>query len=176
MRAHVMGKKEKRLRTRERDSRVERLTGNPTSANKNGWGTVVRVENRKYSRFKTKIPIRFNLNPNYHFVPGMRRMGVGGVLQNVSFEGLSIDSRLDLIDVCQLFPEALEDNSPFELEVLLTDSKDRRFVIRGSVIWYRIGEPERDVRAFQAGLHLKDSESRAVARSIVKSINKRAKD
>ncbi len=102
-------------------------------------------------------------------------MGVGGILRNVSFEGLSLDSRLDLIDVCQLFPEALEDNSPFELEVLLTDSKDRQFVIRGSVRWYRIGEPEGDVRAFQAGLHLKDSESRAVARSIVKSINKRLK-
>ncbi len=116
----------------------------------------------------TRIPIRFNLNPDYHFVPGMRQMGVGGTLRNVSYEGLRIDSRLDLVDVCQIFPEALEDDSPFELEVVLTDARERRWLIRGSVIWYLVTQLEENVRLFRAGLSLKDAESRAVARSITK--------
>lgn len=132
------------------------------------------AENRKHPRFKTKIPIRFNLNPNYHVVPTIRKMGVGGTLRNVSSEGLLIDSRLDLIDVCQIFPEDMDDGSPFELEVLLTDSRDRRYVIRGSVRWYRVSEPARNVRHFQAGLSVSDGESLAVARSIVRSINRSA--
>ncbi len=95
-------------------------------------------------------------------------MGVGGTLRNVSYEGLRIDSRLDLVDVCQIFPEALEDDSPFELEVVLTDARERRWLIRGSVIWYLVTQLEENVRLFRAGLSLKDAESRAIARSITK--------
>ncbi len=133
---------------------------------------AVGVENRRHSRFKTRIPVRFNLNPNYHFVPGIRKTGVGGTLRNVSPEGFLIDAPLDLIDVCQIFPEDLEADSPFELEVLFTDSRERRFLMRGSVRWYRVSEPERDIRHFEAGLHLRDAESRAVAKSMVRSITR----
>jgi len=125
-------------------------------------------EKRKHPRFMTRIPIRFNLNPDYHFLPGIRQMGVGGTLRNVSYEGLLIDSRLDLVDVCQIFPEALEDGSSFEVEVVLTDAKERRWLIRGTVIWYRVSQPEEGVRLFRAGLSLRDAESRAIARSVTK--------
>lgn len=128
------------------------------------------VENRKYPRIETALSIRFNLNPDHHFVPGIRKMGVGGTVRNISFEGLLIDSRLDLLDVCQIFPEAMEDDSAFELEVVLTDSRERRVLVKGAVRWYRVGGPEKKIRQFQAGLYLKDAESRAVARSIVESI------
>jgi len=128
------------------------------------------VENRKHPRFETTLSIRFNLNPDHHFVPGIRKMGVGGTVRNVSPEGLSIDSRLDLLDVCQIFPEAIEDDSVFELEVEVTDFRKRKARIRGTVRWYRLSEPENNIRHFQAGLYLKDAESRAIARSIVESI------
>ncbi len=95
-------------------------------------------------------------------------MGVGGTLRNVSYEGLLIDSRLDLVDVCQIFPEALEDRSSFELEVVLTDVKERRWLVRGTVIWYRVSQPEEGVRLFRAGLSLRDAESRAIARSVTR--------
>jgi hypothetical protein len=131
-------------------------------------------DRRKYHRFETTIPIRFNLNPDFHFVPGIRKLGVGGKANNISIEGLLIDSRMDLLDVCQIFPEAMEDHSAFELEVALTDLRGRRELIRGAVRWYRLSKPKNDVRHFQAGLYLKDTESRAVAKGMVQSIAKLA--
>jgi len=126
-------------------------------------------EKRKYQRVETIIPIRFNLNPDHHFVPGIRKMGVGGTVRNISSEGLLIDSRLDLLDVCQIFPEAMEDDSAFELELVLTDSRERRLLIRGVVRWYRLSEPQGNIRHFRAGLYLKDAESRSIAKSIIGS-------
>lgn len=130
----------------------------------------MKKEDRKHPRIRTALPIRFNLNPDYHYVPEIRKMGVGGTARNVSSEGLLIDSSMDSLDLCQIFSEAIEDGSPFELEVVVTDSRERRSLIRGSVKWYRLSEPDGHIRHFQAGLYLKDDESRAVTRSIVESI------
>jgi hypothetical protein len=127
-------------------------------------------ERRKHSRLRTRIPIRFNLNPDYHHVPEMRKMGVGGTLRNVSYEGALIDSRLDLIDVCQIFPEDIEDDSPFELELALTDSREKTWLIRGKVRWYRVSELAQNTRHFQAGIVIKDQQSRAIAKGIIKSV------
>ena len=127
-------------------------------------------ENRKHRRFLTTLPVRFNLNPDHHVVPTIRKMGVGGTVRNISTEGLLIDSRLDLLDICQIFPEAMDDNSDFQLELQLTDSRERRLLIRGVVKWYHLSEPERQIRHFQAGLYLQDAESRAIAKSLVESI------
>lgn len=132
-------------------------------------GSPTIEERRRYPRVQKIIPVRFNLNPDHHFVPGIRKMGVGGTVRNISFEGLLIDSRLDLLDVCQIFPEAMEDDSDFELEIMLTDSRERRLLIRGMVRWYQLSDPEESVRHFRAGLHLKDAESQAFARTIVES-------
>jgi hypothetical protein len=126
-------------------------------------------EKRKYPRVETKIPIRFNLNPDHHFVPGIRKTGVGGTVRNISREGLMIDSRLDLLDVCQIFPEAIEGGSAFELEVVLTDSMERRSLLKGAVRWYRLSVPNGNIRRFRVGLYLRDTESRVVARSIVEA-------
>jgi hypothetical protein len=130
-------------------------------------------ERRKHPRLETTLPIRFNLNPDHHVVPGIRKMGVGGTLHNISLEGLRIGSRLDLLDVCQIFPEALDNKSAFELEVVLTDSKERRVLISGRVRWYRLSKPEGDIRQFSAGLFLRKAESRIIARNIVESIRNR---
>ena len=97
-------------------------------------------------------------------------MGVGGTVRNLSHEGLLIDSRLDLLDVCQIFPEAMEDGSAFELEVVLMDSREKRLLIKGAVIWYRLGDPEGSSRHFWAGLHLTNSESLTIARNLFESV------
>ena len=128
------------------------------------------VEKRKHPRFQTALPIRFNLNPDHHVVPAIRKMGIGGTVRNISPEGLLIDSRLDLLDLCQIFPEALDDGSPFELELQLIDRKERRVLIPGTVRWYRLGEPERKTRQFQAGLCLIDPDSRGIAGSLIEFV------
>jgi len=124
-------------------------------------------ENRKYPRFETALLIHFNLNPDYHYVPQIKKLGVGGHLRNVSLEGIGIDSQMDLQDVCQIFSEAIEEDSPFELEVIFWDSRGRSVLLRGSVKWYQVDEPENDIHDFKAGLYLKDYESRTATRSII---------
>ena len=126
--------------------------------------------NRKHPRHVTAFPIRFNLNPDYHHVPAIRKLGVGGTARSVSSKGLLIDSWMDLLDLCQIFAEAIEDGSPFELEVVLTGSRQKRLLIRASVSWYQLSESKNGIRYFRAGLQLKDDESLPAARSIIKSI------
>jgi len=126
-------------------------------------------ENRKYPRIETALPIHFNLNPDYLYVPSIRKLGVAGTVRNISFEGLGIDSRMDLLDVCQIFSEEMEGDSTFQLEVFLTDPMKGTRLMSGAVRWYRVSEPDRDIRRLEAGLHLKDAESRAFAKELVES-------
>ena len=133
-----------------------------------------KAESRKDPRFETAIPIRFNLNPDHHFVPIIRKLGVGATIRNISLRGLGIDSRMDLLDVCQVFYEEMEEDSPFELEVLFWTSRGARLLIKGSVRWYRLSEPDGDIRHFQAGLHLKDGESIDATRSMIESASNTA--
>ena len=124
-----------------------------------------KAESRKDPRFETAIPIRFNLNPDYHSVPEIRRLGVGGTIRNISLRGLRIDSRMDVLDVCQVFPEEMEEDSPFELEVMLWDSRRARLLIRGQVSWYRLNELDGDHQYLQRELfyrHTLQSISRKV--------------
>ncbi len=132
-----------------------------------------RAENRKHPRFKTRIPIRFNLNPDYHLVPEIKKIGVGGIAGNISREAVMIDSRMDLLDVCQIFHEAIEDDSALEIEVFITEPSGRMEVMRGSMRWCELSNPESNIRHFQAGLHLNEAESRAVATLIVESLPSR---
>ena len=133
-------------------------------------GRTAGEENRKYPRFETALAIHFNLNPDYHYVSQIKKLGVPGHLRDVSLEGIGIDSQMDLHDVCQIFSEAIEEDSPFELEVILWDPRGRRALLRGAVKWYEVDEPENDIRQFKAGLYLKDDESRTATRSIIASI------
>jgi len=130
----------------------------------------MKQDNRKHPRNANAFPIRFNLNPDYHHVPAIRRLGVGGTARNVSSKGLLIDSWMDLLDLCQIFSEAIEDGSPFELEVVLTNSRQRRLLIRASVRWYQLSESENGIRYLRAGLQLKDDESLPAARALIESI------
>ena len=134
----------------------------------------MKQDNRKHPRNATAFPIRFNLNPDYHYVPTIKKLGVGGTIHNISWEGIRIDSQMDLLDVCQIFSEELDDDSAFRLEVLVTDHRKRTQYIKGEVRWYRVSEPERNIRHFQAGLYLKDVESQSVTKSMVRSMNSRA--
>jgi hypothetical protein len=126
-------------------------------------------ENRKHRRIETGLSMRFNLNPDYHYVPAIRKLGVAGTVRNVSIEGFKIDARMDTLDTCQIFPEAMEEDSPFELEVVLSGFREEKMLVRGSVKWYSLSEPEAGLRQFEAGLHLKDPGSRAIARGIIVS-------
>ena len=133
-------------------------------------------ERRKHRRFRTHIPVRFNLNPDYHYVSGIRKLGVGGTVCNISDEGIRIESQMDLQDVCQVFSEALEEGSPFELEVTFRDVRGIRALVRGSVRWYRLSEPEGEIRYFQAGLLLRDDESINIAKDIIQSLTRTVTD
>jgi hypothetical protein len=99
-------------------------------------------ENRKYPRFETPLPVHFNLNPDYHYVPNIRKLGVGATLRSISLEGIEVDSQMDLLDVCQIFSEAFEESSSFELEVVFWNSRGRRALFKGSVRCYRLREPD----------------------------------
>ena len=127
-------------------------------------------ENREYYRYETSFPIHFNLNPDHHYVSAIRKMGVAGTIRNISLQGLGIDSQMDLLDLCQIFSEAIEDGSPFELEIQFWDSSGRRVLLKGSVRWHQVSEPKNDIRHFKAGLLLKDAETLTAARGLVESI------
>lgn len=133
-------------------------------------------ERRKHRRFRTNIPVRYNLNPEYHYVSGIRKLGVGGTVCNISHEGIRIESQMDLQDVCQVFSEAIEEGSPFELEVTFRDARGIRALLRGSVRWYRLSEPEGEIRHFQAGLLLRDEESIDIAKDIIQSLTRTETD
>ena len=64
----------------------------------------------------------------------------------------------------------MEEDSPFELEVVFWSSRGTRFLIRGSVRWYRLSEPDGNARHFQAGLCLKDNESIDATKGIDESV------
>jgi hypothetical protein len=123
-------------------------------------------ERRRQPRFETTIPIHFNLNPDYHYVPIIRKLGVGGTVCNISREGFRIDAGMDLLDVCQIFAEEIEDDLPFELEVVFWDSRGTRLLVSGSVRWYAVSERENDIRHFKAGLYLRDAESRGTLKKM----------
>ncbi len=130
------------------------------------------VENRKHPRLRAAIPIRFNLDPDYHFVPRIKKAGVVGFVRNISPEGLGIDSEMDLLDVCQIFHESIEDDSVFGVELVFTDPEGTEIRIRGQVSWYQMSETGNDLQQLRAGLHLEDTESRTLAMRIVKSISR----
>jgi hypothetical protein len=131
-------------------------------------------EKRRHSRFKVAIPVRFNLDPKHHLVPRIRKTGVRGTLRDLSPEGFRIESGMDLLDVCQIFPEAIGDDSVFGLELEFSDSQYGRIPTRGEVRWYRVGELRGNLRDFQAGLRLMDIDSRLVARRMVETISRTA--
>lgn len=52
---------------------------------------------------------------DFHYVATITSLGIGGTIRNVSSAGLLIDARMDLLDICQIFSEEREEDSPFEL-------------------------------------------------------------
>jgi hypothetical protein len=123
-------------------------------------------EKRKFPRIDVAVPIRFNLDPDYHYVPTIRKSGVTGRVQNISPEGFKIDARMDLLDICQIFPEDPEEGAAFVLDVFFVDFKGNESVIKAEVRWYELGEPEDQIRQFRAGLYLRDPESRGAVRNM----------
>jgi hypothetical protein len=126
------------------------------------------AEQRRSPRYPVSLPTRFNLNPDFHYLQSIRKMGVGGKVENISGEGLMLDSQLDVGDVCQIFPEAMEEGSTFEIELEIMDSRNRKTLLKGSVRWYQLEERPGNLLHLKAGVHLRDKESQAVAQDIVK--------
>jgi hypothetical protein len=105
----------------------------------------------------------------------IRSMGVAGTIRNVSSGGIMIDSRLDVLDVCHIFAEELEEDSPLELEISLSDSRGRRTLFRGTVKWYQVSEPDsHGLRHFQAGLQLRGENISSVTETVLGSASPRA--
>lgn len=132
------------------------------------------AEDRTYAQFEPRVPVQFNLNPTYHSVPAIRRMGVGGTIRKISPEDLVIESSLDLRDVCQIFSEEVEDDCHFELELILTNFKGGTIAYQGVGGLVSIERTTRGIRHFQAGFRLKDDENRTAARPILESIRRAA--
>jgi hypothetical protein len=132
--------------------------------------THTKEDSRRDVRFNLDLPVRFNLNPDYHYVQSIRKMGVVGRTRNISRSGLSIDSQLDLGDVFQIFPEAIEKESPFEMELEIMGSTKKNTRIKGAVRWYRLEERSGHLFYFEAGIYLTDSDSQKIAQNIVRSL------
>jgi hypothetical protein len=128
--------------------------------------TPMERERRRHRRVRTKVPVHFDLDPDYHYVPSIKKFGIVGTVQNVSAEGLGIDARMDLLDVCQIFPEELVEGAAFVLDVFFVDSRGRRVIIKAEVRWYKVGHPGNGIRAFEAGLYLRDGESKVALKAM----------
>jgi hypothetical protein len=131
-------------------------------------------DKRRHSRFKVAIPVRFNLDPKHHLVPRIRKTGVRGILRDLSPEGFRIESGMDLLDVCHIFPEAIGDDSVFGLEVEFSDSQYGRIPTRGEVRWYRVGKLRGNLRDFQASVRPKDIDSRLAVSRMAETISRTA--
>ena len=121
-------------------------------------------ERRKHPRLEIDILIHFNLDPDHHYVPGIRKKGIAGRVRNISPEGLRIDAQMDLLDVCQIFPEDTEEGAAFVIDVFFVDSRGKESVIKGEIKWYELGEPEDQIWQFRAGLYLIDADSRTTVK------------
>jgi hypothetical protein len=129
-------------------------------------GIAMEQERRKHPRLEISIPISFNLDPDYHYVPALRKRGVVGRARNISPEGLGIDARMDLLDLFQIFPEDTGERAAFLLDVFFPDTKGSESMIKAEVKWYQLSDPEDQVWQFRAGLYLSDAESRAVVKNV----------
>jgi hypothetical protein len=112
-----------------------------------GWRGV---ERRRFLRLKSPLPVWFNL----HHVLSRREtsMRVEGMISNVSFEGICLETNVVLVDGSHLFSEAMTEEKRLRLEIDLPAESETITAI-GKVVWYDLNSSGSPYR-FQAGVYL----------------------
>jgi hypothetical protein len=112
-----------------------------------GWKGV---ERRKFLRLKSPLHAWFNL---YH-VLGRRETSrrLGGMISNVSPEGICLETNVVLVDGSHVFSEAMAEEKRLKLEIDLP-AESGRITAKGKVIWYDLSSSGSPYR-FRAGVYL----------------------
>jgi len=116
-----------------------------------GWKGV---ERRNLVRLKSPLPVRFNL---YH-VLGRRETSrrLGGMISNVSLEGICLETNVVLVDGSHVFSEAMTEEKRLKIEIDLP-AESERITATGKVIWYDLSLSSSPYR-FRAGVYLTEME------------------
>ena len=112
------------------------------------------VEKRKFLRLESPLPVWFNL----YQVLGRRETSrrLGGMISNVSLEGICLETNVVLIDGSHVFSEAMTEEKRLKLEIDLP-AESERITARGKVIWYDLSSSDSPYR-FRAGVYLTEME------------------
>jgi len=128
------------------------------------------VERRKLVRLKSPLPVWFNL---YH-VLGRRDASrrLGGMISNVSLEGICLETNVVLVDGSHVFSEAMEGEKRLRMELDLPSESERITAI-GRVIWYDLS-PSGSPYRFRAGVYLTemDGNSKEIWRRFLAALRK----
>ncbi len=112
-----------------------------------GWKGV---ERRKFLRLESPVPVWFNLFHVFGRRETSRRLG--GMISNVSAEGICLETNVVLVDGSHVFSEAMTDEKRLKLEINLPGESERITAV-GKVIWYDLGASGSPYR-FRAGVYL----------------------
>ncbi|MFB0506796.1 MAG: PilZ domain-containing protein [Thermodesulfobacteriota bacterium] len=131
-----------------------------------GWRGVDR---RKFLRLESPLPVRFNL---YH-VLGRRDASrkLGGMISNVSLEGICLETNVVLVDGSHVFSEAMEEERlRMEIDV---PPESERITALGKVMWYDLSSSGSPYR-FRAGVYLTemDENSKEIWRRFLTTLRK----
>ncbi len=132
-----------------------------------GWRGVDR---RKFLRLESPLPVRFNL----YNVLGKRDASrkLGGMVSNVSLEGICLETNVVLVDGSHLFSEAMEEERRLRMEIDVPPESER-ITAMGKVIWYDLSSSGSPYR-FRAGVYLTemDGNSREIWRRFLTTLRK----
>jgi hypothetical protein len=132
-----------------------------------GWRGV---ERRKLLRLKSPLPVWFNL---YH-VLGRRDASrkLGGMISNVSLQGICLETNVVLVDGSHVFSEAMEEEKRLRIEIDLPPESERITAI-GKVVWYDLS-PSSSPYRFRAGVYLTemDGNSKEIWRRFLTALRK----
>jgi len=112
-----------------------------------GWKGV---ERRKFLRLESPLAAWFNL---FH-VLGRREASrrLGGMVTNVSPEGVCLETNVVLADGSHVFSEAMADEKRLKLEITLPGESEGITAV-GKVVWYDLSSSDSPYR-FRAGIYL----------------------
>jgi hypothetical protein len=121
-------------------------------------------------RLTSPLPVWFNL---YH-VLGRRETSrrLGGMISNVSLEGICLETNVVLVDGSHVFSEAMAEEKRLKLEIDLPDESEK-VTAMGKVMWYDLSSSGSPYR-FQAGIYLTemDGSSKELWRAFLTALRK----
>jgi hypothetical protein len=128
------------------------------------------LERRKLMRLQSPLPVQFNL----YNVLGRRETSrkLGGMISNVSLEGVCLETNVVLVNGSHIFSEAMTEERRLRLEIDLPAESDK-ITAMGKVIWYDLSSPGSPYR-FRAGVHLTemDGDSKDIWRRFLNALGK----